>query len=441
MDLASDTSIRITGISHDGEGVGRLDDGRVVFVAGALPGETVAIENIQKEKKRLVASLKAIHRAHPERVQPPCPAYDRCGGCQLQHASAGLQGDLKTLQVRDAVSRIGQLDTPVLPTLTMADPWRYRNKGIFHVNEAGGQARLGFYSARSHDFVPASGCLLFSNQVNTLLEDLEGRITATGRAGHIRKVMVRESKATGDLMLAFITEDQAFRLPRLVEGLIADYPALTSVWHNVLTNPRLATGRAWHHLAGRESIQDAIGHLTVSLSPASFFQVNNLQAQVLYDEVRARAGLTGQDHILDLYGGIGTIGLYLADRAGRLTGVESVGEASRDAKANAQALGLTNTHFVTAKAEAWLPRYLKDQPSPDLTIVDPPRKGLDPRLVDTLIQAAIPRIIYVSCNPATLARDLKSFQAQGYQPGPIQPVDLFPQTAHVECVVLLEKVK
>ncbi len=439
MSIEKRETVHITGVSHQGEGVGRLADGRVVFVPGALPEEDVIIGDLVKEKKRLVAPIEEISLAHPERVIPACPVYHACGGCQLQHAAPALQEQIKTRRVQDACERIGHLDLTVLPTLMMADPWRYRNKGIFHVNEAAGEARLGFYGAAGHAFVPATDCLLFSQAVNSLLKDLEKRITATGRAGHIRKVMVRQSFATGEIMLAFITEDQAFRLPKLAASLLADHPNLTSLWHNVLTNPRLATGRAWHHLGGQRSLSDCIGDLKVQLSPASFFQVNNRQAKVLYDQIRHRAALTGRETVLDLYGGIGTIGLYLARDAKSLIGVESIGDATRDARDNARQLGISNASFVTAKAETWLPRQVKDQPAPDLIIVDPPRKGLHDRLIDTLITSKTPTIIYVSCNPATLARDLKTFHKNGYQIHDIQPVDLFPQTAHVETVALLSK--
>ena len=437
MSIEKRETVHITGVSHQGEGVGRLADGRVVFVPGALPEEDVIIGDLAKEKKRLVAPIEEITLAHPERVVPACPVYHACGGCQLQHAAPALQEGIKTRRVQDACERIGHLDLTVLPTLMMADPWRYRNKGIFHVNEAAGEARLGFYGAAGHAFVPATDCLLFSQAVNSLLKDLEKRITATGRAGHIRKVMVRQSFATGEIMLAFITEDQAFRLPKLAASLLADHPNLTSLWHNVLTNPRLATGRAWHHLGGQRSLSDRIGDLQVQLSPASFFQVNNRQAEVLYDQIRHRAALTGRETVLDLYGGIGTIGLYLARDAKSLIGVESIGDATRDARDNARQLGISNASFVTAKAETWLPRQVKDQPAPDLIIVDPPRKGLHDRLIDTLITTKTPAIIYVSCNPATLARDLKAFHKNGYQIHDIQPVDLFPQTAHVEAAILM----
>ncbi len=439
MSIEKRETVHITGVSHQGEGVGRLADGRVVFVPGALPEEDVIIGDLAKEKKRLVAPIEEITLAHPERVVPACPVYHACGGCQLQHAAPALQKEIKTRRVQDACERIGHLDLTILPTLMMADPWRYRNKGIFHVNEAAGEARLGFYGDAGHAFVPATDCLLFSQAVNSLLKDLEKRITATGRAGHIRKVMVRQSFATGEIMLAFITEDQAFRLPNLAASLLADHPNLTSLWHNVLTNPRLATGRAWHHLGGQRSLSDSIGDLQVHLSPASFFQVNNRQAKVLYDQIRHRAALTGRETVLDLYGGIGTIGLYLARDAKIVIGVESIGDATRDARDNARQLGISNASFVTAKAETWLPRQLKDHPAPDLVIVDPPRKGLHDRLIDTLITSKTPAIIYVSCNPATLARDLKAFHRNGYQIHDIQPVDLFPQTAHVETVALLSK--
>lgn len=430
--------LHITGLSHDGCGVGRTADGKVVFVPGALPEETVVVIPSETKKGITHATLSHVLSANPARRTPPCANADMCGGCALMSCEAPLQAQVKTQQVRDAMARIGKLDVDVLPIKTMANPWRYRNKGIFHADYTSGETRLGFYEKGSHDLVPASGCLLFSEQVNHLTAWLEDAITATGLAD-IDKVMIRESHTTGGMMVVFVTRAQKFRQQRLVDALAVDWPQVTSVWHNVNTNPRLMLGRAFNNLAGSETIPEALGHLHYHLSPASFFQVNTAQAEVLYQTGKDMLGTLASDAtVLDLYCGIGTIGSFIAAPSQPLYGVDSVSPAIADAKAAARENGFTNAHFTTAKAEEWLPRWLGKNNYADLAIIDPPRKGCDRKLLDALINAKLSKILYISCNPATLARDLATL-APHYHISSIQPVDLFPQTSHVECAVVLRR--
>jgi len=429
--------LSITGLSHDGCGVGRTPDGKVVFVPGALPEETVSVSLGESKKGITHASLERVLTANPQRRTPPCPLAGVCGGCALMICGDSLQAELKTQQVRDALQRIGKLDCEVLPVKTMAEPFRYRNKGIFHADYTSGQAQLGFYEKNSHDLVPAADCLLFSEQVNRLTAWLEDAITATGLPD-IDKVMIRESHATGEMMVVFVTSAQKFRQHQLVENLAANWPQVTSVWHNVNTNPRLMLGRAFNHLAGNTTIVERLGDLIYDLSPASFFQVNTAQAEVLYQTGKDMLGaLDPSASVLDLYCGIGTIGSFIAGRSQTLHGVDSVGQAIADAKQAAQRNGFTDAHFTTAKAEIWLPKWLQKGNRADVAIIDPPRKGCDRKLLDALVDARIPRILYISCNPATLARDLAPL-SKHYAIGPVQPVNLFPQTSHVENVVVLE---
>ena len=431
------TTLHITGLSHDGSGVGR-DDGKVVFVPGALPDETVTVTLGESKKGITHADLEAIVQANPKRRTPPCGMANLCGGCPLQIAGDDLQAEIKAQQVRDALSRIGKLDCEVLPVRTMADPWRYRNKGIFHVDDSQGEARLGFFEKGSHALVPASQCVLFSEQVNHLTVWLEDAITQSGIAGDIDKVMIRESRANGEMMVVLVTAGQKFRHERLVKALQAEWPQVVSIWHNINTNPRLMLGRAFTHLAGKETISETLGDLHYDLSPASFFQVNTAQAEVLYQCGKDMIDVARDASILDLYCGIGTIGSFIAERTQSLTGVDSVGQAIEDAKKAAKANGFNNARFTTAKAEVWLPKWLGKGNYADLAIIDPPRKGCDAKLLDALIQAEIPQILCISCNPATLARDLAHL-APYYNIGPVQPVDLFPHTSHVENVVVLKR--
>lgn len=432
-------NIAITGISHDGMGVGRTEDGKVVFVAQALPGETVEIGTIRTHQKRRIADLEQVLDVHPERREPPCPLYGVCGGCALQHADKGLQAELKKRMVQDALERIGRLHVDVAPIMTMADPWRYRNKGIFHADYSSGITRLGFYAKGSHTLIPASECLLFSEQVNALAGWLENAITATGISHHIHNVMIRESKATADLMVVFMTATPDFKATSLLPALAHDWPQVRSVWHNVNTNTKLILGKTFHHLAGEPSIEDAIENNRYALSPQSFFQVNTAQTEVLYDAVKKMTPLQPSDTLLDLYCGIGTIGIHLANQVKTVIGVESITQAVKDAKRNATANGIQNATFIKDKAEKWLPQWTAKGNIAECAILDPPRKGCDETLLQTLIQTNIPTLTYVSCNPATLARDLKILTTGGCAIQRVQPVDMFPQTAHVETIVLLQR--
>ena len=432
------TTLHITGLSHDGCGVGRDDNGKVVFVAGALPEETVHVSLGESKKGITHASLEELVEKNPHRREAPCTECAFCGGCPLQIADASLQAEMKTQQVRDAIERIGKLEVEVLPIRTMEDPWRYRNKGIFHVDYSGGQARLGFFEKGSHQLVPAAQCLLFSKQVNQLTEWLEEAITASGLVGDIDKVMIRESHATKEMMVVLVTSGQKFRHQRLVDALGKEWPQVVSVWHNINTNPRLMLGRGFNHLAGRETLPEELSGLHYDLSPASFFQVNTAQAEVLYQCGKEMAGITSEQIILDLYCGMGTIGSYIAEKDQPLIGVDSVGQAIEDAKVAAKTNGFSNAHFYAAQAEVWLPKWLSKGNKADCAIIDPPRKGCDSKLIDALINAGIPKILYISCNPATLARDLQHF-SKTYHMSAIQPVDLFPQTSHVESVVVLTR--
>lgn len=432
------TQLHITGLSHDGCGVGRTAEGKVVFVPGALPDETITATLGDSHKGIIQGTLEDVLTPSSHRVTPPCPLAEACGGCALQVADAALQAEIKRRQVEDALQRIGKLDCQVLPVKTMNEPWRYRNKGIFHADYSSGVTRLGFYEKGSHDLVPAADCLLFSEQINRLTAWLEEAITTTGIAD-IDKVMIRESHATGDMMVVFVTAAQKFRQQRLVERLQEEWPQVTSIWHNVNTNPRLMLGRAYTHLHGKETIPERLGSLHYDLSPASFFQVNTAQAEVLYQTGKDMLGeLAADATILDLYCGIGTIGSFIADKHQALYGVDSVGQAIDDAKKAAKTNGFTNAHFTTAKAEVWLPKWLSKGNHADIAIIDPPRKGCDGKLLDALVSAQLPRILYISCNPATLARDLAKL-SKHYHIGAVQPVDLFPQTSHVENVVVLTR--
>ena len=437
MEIGTQIELEITGISHQGYGIGRIDN-LVVFVPGAMLGEVVLAEVTEYKKKMVTAQLLSVVSPSADRIAPQCVQSERCGGCELQHCNAKYQLKAKRQIVQDAITRLGRVDIEVEPVLGMEYPWQYRNKGIFHADYSAGNVQLGFYEQGSHTFVPAGTCMLFSNAVNGLVKMLEEMIQNSGKANYIHKVMIRESRLNGELMVVFVTEDTAWRLPDLTKA-VAAYPNVVSVYHNHNSNPKLMLGRKFNLLYGKETIEDTIGQFHFQISPQSFFQVNNEQAEVLYAKALEYAGLTGKEQVADVYCGIGTISLYLAQKAESVIGIESVAQAIQDAKENAKANGVENCTFVAAKAEEWLPKWVKKGNKLDVAVIDPPRKGCEPPALDALISSEAETIVYVSCNPSTLARDVKYLCENGYQLDKVQPVDLFPQTFHCECVAKLTK--
>lgn len=429
--------LTITGISHQGYGIGRHDN-IVVFVPGAMLKETVMTKVLEYKKKMAMAKLLEILVPSAYRIQPRCEQNGVCGGCELQHCDNRYQLQVKQQIVQDALTRLGRMEVFVEPVIGMENPWRYRNKAIFHVNYQRNAVRLGFYEQGSHQFVPAASCLLFSEKVNQLVHKLEVLIQNSGCAYYIDKVMIRESQYSGEIMVVFVTQEATWRLSELVKQLMRE-PNVVSVYHNINTNLKVMLGRNFRLLEGKETIEDTIGSFHYQISPQSFFQVNNEQAKVLYETALTFAQLTGKEQVVDVYCGIGTISLYLAQKALHVTGIELVHQAVLDARNNASRNGVENCTFVAAKAEEWLPKWIQKGNKIDVAIVDPPRKGCETKALDALIQSEVERIVYVSCNPSTLARDVKYLCEYGYEIKKVQPVDLFCQSWHVETVCLMSK--
>ena len=429
--------LKIDGISHQGVGVGRVNN-LAVFVENALLGELVEAEITQVKSNMALAKLVNILQASEKRIIPPCPIAEACGGCSLQAVNYPFQLQMKGQMVQEALKRIGHIEIDVPAARGMNEPWFYRNKGVFHVSYAGGRVELGFFAQGSHQLIPAEQCRLFAPSVNKVVAWLKEALWRQGRVDYVQKILLRHSHYNGELMVVFITKDNAWRLNGLEKALMAEFPQITSVYHNVNTNPKLLCGKNFKLLGGKEYIIDKIGDLQFQISPQSFFQVNNVQAEVLYDLVKEYAALDGSQHILDLYCGIGTIGMYLAKEAKSVLGIESVAQAVRDAKENCALNRLTNCQFIAAKAEDWL-RKNKLSTVPDVIIIDPPRNGCHQFLLDALGESRCEKIIYVSCNPTTLARDVAYLKNFGYVIEKIQPVDMFPQTGHVETIMLIQK--
>ena len=429
----------IDGVSHQGMGVGRIDK-MVVFVEGALPTEEIEAEITAVKSNMAYARLLRILKPALKRVEPFCAQAAACGGCVLQQAEYQWQLAIKTQMVRDALKRIGHLDIEVPLALGMSEPWAYRNKGLFHVSYENGRVSLGFFAQGSHDLILAEECRLFPNRVNELLKYLQEALTRAGRVNYIQNILIRHSKLNGEMMVVFITREQAWRLPELSQDLMRQFPEIVSVYHNVNTNLKLMLGKSFRLLAGREYLTDHIGACRFKLSPQSFFQINNSQAEALYDLVKEYAELSGTETVLDLYCGIGTISLFFARKARQVFGVEIVPEAIADARKNAERNNITNATFAVGAAEEVIPRlYREEGIAADVVVVDPPRKGCDARLLETILQIAPEKVVYVSCNPATLARDLAVLAAGGYHVREVQPVDQFPHTNHIENVCLLTR--
>jgi 23S rRNA (uracil1939-C5)-methyltransferase len=442
--------LNIDDLNNKGEGVGRYH-GFTVFVPGTAAGDRVTATVISLQKTYARALLGTVLHASPHRVAPPCQYYGACGGCQLQHLSYDEQLRQKRQIVRDALLRIGGLDLSVNPMLGMTDPWRYRNKVQVPVGLENGAVVTGFYSPRSHRIVRVDSCLLqhpaqdqaiaaVRNTLQTMSIPIYEEASHTGL---IRHIMARTSFATGKTLLTLVTNSR--QLPqqqRLVEHLNATLDNLTGIVLNINTRRgNVILGSEEQLLWGEPYLEEKLWGLYLRISPRSFLQVNSIQAEILYAKVKEYAALTGRETVFDLYCGAGTIGLYLSREAKKVVGVEAVSFAVADAKKNASLNNITNTEFHQARAEELVPKLLAGGYRADVVVIDPPRKGCDEKLLRTIAATRPSRIVYVSCNPATLARDLRCLTGHGFAVLEVQPVDMFPQTSHVETVVLMSRVE
>lgn len=439
-------TVFVEDLTHDGQGVAKVD-GYPIFIKGALPDEKVEVHVVKALKKYGFAKLVEIVESSPFRVAAPCPVFDSCGGCQLQHLSYEGQLMMKEKQVRSAMERIGKVHTTVLPVLGMDNPWRYRNKSQIPFGVEEGRVVAGFYKSGSHDIANTPTCLIQSEEADRLMLALKEQAVEfglepydekTGR-GQLRHLVVRKGRTSGETMVVLVTKTKKISQPeRLIHFILEVEPTTVSIVQNINpTRTNVIFGEETFVHWGKSHIVDSIGDIQFEISARSFYQINPLQTNVLYQKALEAAGLTGNETVMDAYCGIGTISLFLAQQAKQVLGVEIVPQAVEDARRNAELNGFTNAEFEVGAAEDVITQWYEDGKLPDVVVVDPPRKGLDGKLIDTLIEHKPRRIVYVSCNPATLARDLRLLEDGGYKVHEVQPVDMFPHTTHVECVTYL----
>lgn len=454
--------IEITDLGSGGEGIGRTE-GIAIFVPAAIPGDRILAEVQQDKKTYAIGKLVEILTPSPDRVTPPC-AYDRdCGGCSLQSISYQGQLALKKKWVIDRLTRIGKLENPkVLDVIPMKNPNRYRNKAQFVVARVGGEEKkergstVGFYREKTHDAINIDRCDIQVEPANRIAEAVREYIREfkvpiydpnTG-TGLLRNLIVKTAFGTGEIMVILVaTNDKIPQAEWLAERIETELDklerySLESLILNVNRTKHGETmGTQCITLGGSPTILDKQMGKDFEISPLSFYQVNPVQAEKLYRKVIEYAALTGEETVFDLYCGVGSIGIHLSDKAKRVIGIESQRKAVADANRNATINGCVNAEFIKGKVEEELPTLVGQGVQADVVVLDPPRAGCDPTVLAAVAEAGPSRIVYVSCDPATLARDIKILGGYGYKFVEAQPVDMFPQTGHVECVALMSRVE
>jgi 23S rRNA (uracil1939-C5)-methyltransferase len=444
--------LAIDDLAFGGEGVGRVN-GYVMFVRGGIPGDRLRVRVTETRGRYGRAVVEAVETPSPARVEPPCPYFGRCGGCRLQHVSYPAQLAFKEKQVRDCLERLGAAGGFELrPILPAPEPYGYRNKMEFTVAAAGAAgASIGLHAADRYDVVlDIEHCLLQSETMNALLHQMRAETRNRGLSaydqesgqGLLRFVTIREGRRTGDRMVNLVAAaPDVERLGPVAEALQARVPSTASVVLNVnAKKAAVAVGTEEHVLLGREHITERLGDVIFQVSAGSFFQTNTRQAEQLFGVVEAACALTGAETVVDLYSGTGAISLLLARRCRQVFGIEVAPAAVADAVRNARANGIANCTFLAGEVRHILPDLIRDGLRADVVVADPPRAGFHPKALSALAALAPPRLVYVSCNPATLARDVGDLLRHGYHLEWVQPVDMFPQTPHIEVVARLGRV-
>lgn len=443
--------LTIESLSSDGSGVGHYE-GKAIFVPATAPGDILQARIVKDMGRYAFAIVEEMQQPAACHIPPDCPVYKPCGGCCFRHLDYAQEAKSKQGFVADAFSRIGGLDVPVLPLVASPLENRYRNKVQFPVGlDADGNVVAGFYAGRTHRIVPCQDCKLQPQQLNGIAEFVCNFLQQHGippyqeqsHNGLVRHIFLRKGWHSGEILVCLVINGT--KLPFADEfctQLREIFPDVATIILNVnQQKTNVITGKQNIVLFGPGYIKDTMSGVPVQLGPLSFYQVNTSGAETLYQIAREFAQLEPGDTLLDLYCGMGTIGLSMVEDCKELIGVEIIPEAVASAKKNAAAMGVTNARFLCADAGKAATQLAQEGLHPDVICLDPPRKGCDQATLDAVLTMAPRRIVMVSCNPATAARDCRYLADRGYQPIQVQPVDLFPRTKHVECVVLMTKVQ
>lgn len=453
-------TVTIEDIGVDGEGIGKVD-GYTLFIKDAVIGDVVEAKIMKAKKQYGYARLMNIVEKSQYRVEPVCPVAKQCGGCQIQEMSYERQLVFKEQKVRGNLERIGGLPAELLnkvmePVVGMDNPFHYRNKAQFPVGiDKDGKAVAGFYAGRTHQIIPNTDCALGVDVNQRILEEVlrfmnEFGIRAYDEAEHqglVRHVLIRYGFTTKEIMVCLVVNGTKIPKVEVLVERLREIDGMTSITFSINRDKtNVIMGSEIRLLWGKEYIVDYIGDVKYQISPLSFYQVNPIQTEKLYDLALEYARLTGAETVWDLYCGIGTISLFLAQRAKQVYGVEIVPQAIEDARCNAKINGITNAEFIVGKAEEVLPQYYSgyemehgQKAYADVIVVDPPRKGCEESLLKTMTEMGPERIVYVSCDSATLARDVKYLRGRGYEVERVRGVDQFPMSVHVETIVLLQR--
>ena len=438
---------------YEGEGIAKIDNKYPIFIEGALKGEKVKVRIVKVNKNFAYGKLMEVLEASEERVNPPCAIYKRCGGCKLQHASYKAQLDFKWDRVKDCVSKIGKLDPSIVKyPLGMEEPWRYRNKVQLPIGLINGEVKIGFFAPRSHDIIDMESCLIqdeigdkvvkltreWIEKFNIRPYNVDGEYD---EKGIVRHIMIRRGFTTNEVMVVLVTNGE--KLPHkeeFVDLMVKNIPGIKSVIQNINSKKtNVILGLESKTLWGEDTISDYIGDFRFNISPLSFFQVNPIQTEVLYGKALEYANLTGNEEVFDAYCGTGTITLFLSQKAKKVYGVEIIPQAIDNAWINAKENKVENVEFFVGESEVVIPDLINKGVKADVVVVDPPRKGCDKKLLDAITNIDAKKIVYVSCDPSTLGRDLAILEENGYKTLEVQPVDMFPNTSHVETVALLRR--
>ena len=438
---------------YEGEGIAKINDTFPIFIEGALNGERVNVRIVKSKKNFAYGKLLEVIEPSLERCEAKCSIHKRCGGCKLQHSTYKEQLNFKFERVKDCITKIGKLDESIVQfPLGMDEPWGYRNKVQLPIGMVNGELKIGFFAPRSHEIIDMETCLIqdeiadkvvgitrsWIKKNNIKPYNIDGKYDETGILRHI---MIRRGFTTNEVMVVLVTNGS--KLPNkdeFISLITENIPGIKSIVQNINSKPtNVILGQECITLWGDPRISDYIGEFKFNISPLSFFQVNPIQTEVLYNKALEYAGLTGDETVFDAYCGTGTITLFLSQKAKKVYGVEIIPQAIENANINAKENNVNNVEFFVGESEVVIPDLINKGIKADVVVVDPPRKGCDVKLLNAITNIDAKKIVYVSCDPSTLARDLAILEGNGYKTVKVQPVDMFPHTAHIENVALLIK--